>query len=217
MLRSILSSMRTRIKICGIRTDDALLAAADEGADAVGFVFIPESPGFIDPEEAFALSALLPPFVSAVGVFADPAADAFAEIEQVCPTAYTQLDGLEDPRLVKAVGPDIIKTVRFDERTIRDELLRWDASDGVAAILVHAAQPADWSTLPPLVDDIHKPIIIRGGLTPANVEAAIRAARPYAVDVSDGVERGGGGGGGEKDPDLIAAFCRAVRRADSEP
>lgn len=206
---------RTRIKICGVRTEEALAAAAEAGADAVGFMFVRESPRFIDPEEAFALAGMLPPFLSSVAVFADPDPDEFADVEQVCPTAYVQLHGSEDAKLARAVGPDVIKALRFDPATIRRDLLAWDAVDEVAAILVDGSAGGsgvafDWQALAPLVDDIHKPIILAGGLTPANVGEAIRAVRPYGVDVSSGVESRRG----EKDAGLIAEFCRAVREAD---
>jgi phosphoribosylanthranilate isomerase len=206
---------RTRIKICGIRTEEALFAAVDEGADAVGFMFVESSPRYIDPGEAAGLMSLLSPFVSAVGVFADPDPGEFAEIEQVCPTHLTQLHGSEDERVVKACGPDIIKAVRFDPRTIGRDLDRWGACEDIGAILVDgsaggAGETFDWTILAPLVEQCAKPVILAGGLTPGNVGEAIRVVRPYGVDVSSGVERSRG----EKDPRLIAAFCRAVREAD---
>ncbi|GJQ30918.1 MAG: N-(5'-phosphoribosyl)anthranilate isomerase [Phycisphaerae bacterium] len=207
---------RTRIKICGIRTEEALFAAADFGADAVGFMFVASSPRFIDPDEAFALMSILPPFTSAVGVFMDPDPDEFAEVEQRCPTPYTQLHGSESEKLVKACGPDIVKAVRFHPDTIGHELDRWGVCEDVAAILVDGSaggqgESFEWSKLAPLVEACAKPIILAGGLTPDNVGDAIRTVRPYGVDVSSGVERARG----EKDPALIEAFCRAVRQADA--
>ncbi|MDX2130463.1 MAG: phosphoribosylanthranilate isomerase [Planctomycetota bacterium] len=207
---------RTRIKICGIRDEDALFAAADSGADAVGFMFVASSPRYIDPDAASELMGLLPPFVAAVGVIADPRPDAFAELEQACPTHLTQLHGNENEKVVRACGPDVIKAIRFDPATIGADLDRWAACDDVGTILVDGSaggqgEAFDWNLLAPLVEACPKPIIIAGGLTPQNVGEAIRAARPYAVDVSSGVESSRG----VKDPVLIEAFCEAVQRADA--
>ncbi len=207
---------RTRVKICGIRDEEALFVAADCGADAIGFMFVRSSPRYIEPEEAAALMGLLPPFVSAVGVVADPTPDAFGEIEQACPTHLTQLHGQESERVVKACGPDVIKAVRFDPATIGADLDRWGACDDVGTILVDGSaggmgEAFDWSLLGPLVEACPKPIILAGGLTAENVGEAIRAARPYGVDVSSGVERARG----VKDALKIEAFCKAVLRADA--
>jgi phosphoribosylanthranilate isomerase len=207
---------RTRIKICGIRTEEALFAAADAGADAVGFMFVKTSPRYIDPEEAFDLMSLLPPLVSAVGVHANPTADAFSDIEELCPAVYTQLHGQEEPKVVKACGPDVIKAIRFDAATIASDLEKWGAMDEVCAILVDGSAGGegtafDWSLLAPHIESCAKPVIIAGGLTPSNVGQAIRAARPFGVDVSSGVESEKG----VKDTALIEAFCHAVQEADS--
>ncbi|CAG0994840.1 phosphoribosylanthranilate isomerase [Phycisphaerales bacterium] len=206
---------RTRVKVCGIRTEDALFAAADSGADAVGFMFVKTSPRYLPPEEAYGLMSLLPPLVSAVGVFADPTPDEFGDAEEVCPAHFTQLHGQENEKLVKACGPDVIKAVKFDPETIGRDLDRWGACDDVAAILVDGSSGGlgevfDWARLASLVEACSKPIILAGGLNAGNVAAAIREVRPYGVDVSSGVERVRG----EKDPALIEAFCDAVREAD---
>lgn len=208
---------RTRIKICGIRDQESLAAVVEAGADAVGFVFVEGSPRAIDPEEADGLVSMLPPWVSAVGVFRDPDVEAFCDIEEACPfLAMNQLHGDEDVRTVKSCGPDVIKAVAFDPATFGAALDKWAAVDEVAAILVDGANPGsgatvDWGALAGFVAESPRHIILAGGLTPENVEEAIRVVRPYAVDVSSGVERERG----EKDPELIAAFCRAVRRADA--
>lgn len=206
---------RTRIKICGVRTEDALFAAADEGADAVGFMFVRSSPRYIEPEAAYELLRLLPPWVSTVGVFADHSADEFSDIEEVCPTGYAQLHGREDAKLVRACGPDVIKAVRFNPATIRAELDAWGVMDEVAAVLVDGStgglgEALDWKALAPFVESCAKPVILAGGLNPTNVAEAIRACRPWGVDVSSGVEQERG----VKDPALIEAFCRAVQEAD---
>jgi phosphoribosylanthranilate isomerase len=207
--------MRTRIKICGIRSAEAALAAADAGADAVGFVFVRTSVRFIEPQEAWKIVGALPPLMSSVGVFVNASLDTFSDIEELCPTTYSQLQGSEPERLVKECGPGVIKAVRFDEATIREDLARWDAIDEVDAILIDGSAGGEgtafeWSRLREPMQAVAKPVFLAGGLTPENVGDAVRAVRPYAVDVSSGVEREKG----VKDPALIESFCRAVREAD---
>jgi phosphoribosylanthranilate isomerase len=206
---------RTRIKICGIRTSEIARAAVEAGADAVGFMFVRNSPRAIDPEEAAAIMWTLPPMVTTVGVFMNASVDTFADIEEACPTHYAQLHGSEDVPTVRACGP-AIKAVRYDPATIRAELRRWDALDEVDAILVDGSAGGegttlDWAGLKAALEGVATPIILAGGLTPQNVGEAIRAVRPFAVDVSSGVERDRG----VKDPALIEAFCRAVQAADA--
>ncbi len=208
---------RTRIKICGIRDEEAAVAAADAGADAIGFMFVRSSPRFIEPEDAFQLLSSLPPLVSTVGVFADPTLDEFSDVEETCPTIYSQLHGNEDVELVQSCGPDVIKAIRFDKATIADEIARWSEVEEVCALLIDGSSGGagvafDWSLLTPHIENVAKPIILAGGLTPENVGRAIREVRPYGVDVSSGVERAKG----VKDTALIEAFCDAVRAADAE-
>ncbi len=207
--------LRTRIKICGIRDADSALAAAEAGADAVGFVFVRASPRFIEPVNAFEIMSSLPPLVSSVGVFMNHSLDAFSDIEEVCPTTLSQLHGNESESLVRQCGPGVIRGIRYDAATIGAELARWDALDEVDAILVDGSTGGeglafDWAGLGAAVERVSKPIFLAGGLTPENVGEAVRAVRPYAVDVSSGVEREKG----VKDAGLIEAFCEAVRRAD---
>lgn len=206
---------RTRVKICGIRDIDTALAAADAGADAIGLVFAEGSPRHVEPEDAYDIMTSLPPFVASVGVFRDQSVDEFSDIEEVCPTLYTQLHGNEDARTVKACGPDVIKAIAFDEATIEAELMKWAGVEEVCAILIDALTPGegrafDWAKLRHAMDLVVTPIIIAGGLTPENVGECIRTLRPFGVDVSSGVERERG----VKDPALIEQFCAAVRRAD---
>lgn len=207
--------VRTRIKICGIRTAEIADAAVDAGADALGFVFVRSSPRFIEPAEAWGIIGGLPPLVGTVGVFVNAPIDAFSDIEEQCPTAYSQLQGNEDIPLVRQCGPGVIKAIRYDAATIGEDLARWDGIDEVDAILVDGSAGGqgaafDWSALTPRLAGLSKPVILAGGLNPANVADAIRAVHPFAVDVSSGVERERG----VKEPGLIEAFCEAVRAAD---
>jgi phosphoribosylanthranilate isomerase len=206
--------MRTRIKICGITDEAGLFGACDAGADAVGFVFASKSRRFIEPEEAFDLISYLPPFVSSVGLFVDAAVEKFSDVEEVCPTDRSQLHGNEPDDVVRACGPGVIKAVRFDGATIERELKRWCAIEEVDAILVDGSAGGEgvafaWGELAKVKGACTKPLILAGGLTAENVGEAIRAVRPWAVDVSSGVEVDGA-----KDSGAMKRFCEAVREAD---
>lgn len=205
---------RTRIKICGITDADTAFAAIEAGADAIGFVFVRSSPRYIKPEEAAIIMASLPPLVATVGVFMNHSIEAFLDFEETCPTTHTQLHGNEDEKLVKQCGP-VIRAFKFDPETIAAEMERW-TMDEVDAFLIDGpaagtGEAFDWEALAPYLENSPREVFLAGGLTPDNVAEAIRACRPYAVDVSSGVEKERG----VKDHDLIRAFCDEVRRADS--
>lgn len=205
---------RTRIKICGIRTYEEALAAGEAGADAVGLNFIRGSSRFVEPAEAWKIVSNLPPLVSSVGIFANASLDTFSDIEEVCPTAYSQLQGTEVETLVSECGPNAIKGIRFDEN-IERELQRWDRLAEVDAILIElpvvVPGPEQLAELARQIAAIAKPVFLGGSLTPENVGAVVRAVHPYGVDVTSGVEKEPG----VKDVGLIQAFCRAVQQADS--
>jgi phosphoribosylanthranilate isomerase len=201
---------RTRIKICGIRDAEAAAASIEAGADSLGFVFVPNSTRYIKPEEAWEIVNALPPMVTSVGVFVNASVDTFCDIEEQCPTNYAQLAGSEPERVVRDCGPGVIKTVRYAADTIAGDLARWDAVDEVDAILIDAPTDFEWGELAGPLEEIATPIILAGALTAENVGAAVRALRPYGVNVSDGVERERG----VKDAALMEAFCEAVRAAD---
>ncbi len=205
---------RTRIKICGLRDEASLEAAVSCGADAVGFMLVPESPRCIVAEEALELMAMLPPMVTAVGVVRNLSVDEFCDLEQTFPAPLMQLHGSESEKVVRSCGPGIIKAFKFDPRTIDAELARWSAIDEVDAILIDGSDGGegtafDWGALAGALDGVRTPVILAGGLNAENVGEAIGAVRPFAVDVSSGVESAPG----VKEPDLIAAFCEAVHRA----
>jgi len=207
---------RTRIKVCGVRDMDTALAALEAGADALGFVFAEDSPRYIEPDEAWGIVRSLPPLHATVGLTVDRSVEEYAAIERACPTDYSQLHGGESESVVRACGPRVFKAVEFNAETIKDDLRRWGAVEEVDAILVDGSaggmgQSFDWDALAGAHATCQKPIILAGGLTSRNVGEAIRAVRPWAVDVSSGVERQRG----EKDHNLIRAFCRAVRETDA--
>lgn len=209
---------RTRVKVCGITNFDDAAAAIELGADAIGFVFVEGTPRYIDPDDAAEILDALPPFVSAVGVIRDLDVDAFSELEQRCPCHMMQLHGKENEKTVSACGPSVIKAFRFDPATITTQLERWAEVEEVDAVLIDgsdggAGEPFDWDALAEAIDDDYeKLVIVAGGLTARNVAHAIRSVRPYAVDVSSGVEAEPG----RKDHDKLAAFMRAVREADMD-
>lgn len=208
--------MRTRIKICGVRDIETAHVASAHGADAVGFVFVESSPRHITPEDAWPIVQSLPPFVMSVGLFVNASVDQYAEAEQVCPTDFGQLHGSEAEKTVRACGPRLFKAIQFNPKTIENDLRFWSGVDEVDAVLVDGSAGGegtalDWNALAEVTDACDKPLILAGGLTPENVGEAVRAVRPYAVDVSSGVESERG----VKNHAKIAAFCAAVRDADA--
>ncbi len=208
--------MRTRIKICGLRTPEAVQAAVDAGADAVGFVFA-ESPRRVSPREATRLAALLPPFVARVAVFRYPEATGLADALGRFPADVVQAE--PGPALAAADlggrrwlpvlhdGPGLLagRAPEEDPAAVAEDaglaLLEADGRGG------RGVRP-DWDRAAALARRLR--LVLAGGLTPENVEEAIRRVRPWAVDVSSGVESEPG----VKDPARIEAFAAAVRRAD---
>lgn len=207
---------RTRIKVCGVRDLETALAALAAGADTLGFVFVKESPRYIEPAQAWSIIRELPPMHTTVGLTVNATVETYSRIERECPTDYGQLHGAESEDVVRACGPRVIKAVRYDGATVERELARWSAVEEVDAILVDGSaggrgESFDWAGLAKVAPACSKPLIVAGGLNAANVGEAIRAVRPWAVDVSSGVERERG----VKDAGMIEAFCEAVRAADA--
>lgn len=207
---------RTRGKICGItRPQDAIIAAAN-GADAIGLVFYGKSPRAVDIAQARAVIAALPPFVTSVGLFVNAEV---AEVEHVLaglPLDLLQFHGDETPDYCRQFERPYIKAVRMAEGIDLETVAEQYAE--AKALLVDSYQKDvpggtghtfDWARIP---EGLAKPIILAGGLGPDNIEQAVRQVRPYAVDVSSGVEAAKG----IKDVDKIAAFMRGVNKADGE-
>jgi len=202
--------MRTRVKICGITNREDALDAVRHGADAIGLVFYPPSPRAVTVPQAAAAVAALPPFVTVVGLFVDAGRAAIAEVLRGVRIDLLQFHGSEPPEDCAGHGRPYIKAVRMRGGTdlVAERARYADAS----ALLVDAYQADapggtgttfDWSLIPPA---LAPELILAGGLTPDNVATAVRQVRPYAVDVSGGVEREKG----RKDPGKIAAFMRGV-------
>jgi len=214
--------MRTRVKICGITRIEDGIAAARAGADAIGLVFWSGTPRCVSFDQARAIAAALPAFVTVVGLFVDPAPDAVRAALADVPLDLLQFHGDESPDLCAGFGRPYIKAVSVKPGV---NLLQYASRySGARALLLDAFQPGglpggtgttfDWNEVP---GGLARPMILSGGLTPENVGPAIRTLRPWAVDVSSGVEATGEGDKpkkGIKSPPKITAFIREVRNAD---
>jgi phosphoribosylanthranilate isomerase len=205
---------RTRIKICGITRPDHGRIAAELGADAIGLVFWKPSVRAVTPERAREIGAALPPFVARVALFVDPPEEEVREVIAACRPDVLQFHGAETPGFCRAFGVPYVKAARVRPGLDLLEFMRpyGDAAgwllDGYREDLPGGTgETFNWSLIPPRLD---RPVILSGGLTAENVAAGVRAVRPWAVDVSSGVEAAKG----VKDPARIAAFITGVRNAD---
>lgn len=207
-----------RVKICGITGLADAEAAVEAGADALGFVFA-ESPRRIDASAAAAIISKLPPFVQTVGVFANQSAEEILEIMKVSGARYAQLCGeLPDVRVLSGgLGCGrIIRALRIRSDEDIEAAMEECPGCSCAAFLLDAhvegmmggtGHTIDWS-LAARAGVLGRPIILAGGLTPENVEEAVAAARPYAVDVSSGVEESPG----KKDHAKIGEFIKNAKK-----
>jgi phosphoribosylanthranilate isomerase len=205
--------MRTRIKICGITRPRDGVAAAEAGADAIGLVFYPPSPRFISVELASEIRDALPPFVQVVALFVNPDAAQVAQVIGRVRPSLLQFHGEETPRFCEEFGVPYVKACRVREGVDLLEYLRPFSRAAGWLLDSHVAEYGgvgerfDWSLAPAVRG---RPIILSGGLAPANVAEAIRRVKPWGVDVSSGVESAKG----IKDAGKIAAFIAEVRNAD---
>jgi phosphoribosylanthranilate isomerase len=207
--------MRTRVKICGITRGEDAKAAAAAGADAIGLVFYRPSPRYVTLERAREISAALPPFTATVAVFVNPTREEVEAVIGECGVTLLQFHGDEPPDFCAGFSRPYIKAARI--RPELDLLKYLSAHVAARAWMLDAFHEDlwggtggafDWGLVP---RGAAKPLILSGGLTSANVADAVRRVRPYAVDVSTGVEASRG----IKDAAKIAAFIEAVRREDS--
>jgi len=203
---------RPRVKFCGItRARDAACAAA-LGADAIGLVFYPPSPRAVTPGRARAVTEALPPFVSVVAVFVNPEPAAVHEVLEHVRVDLLQFHGHESAAECERYGRPYLKAIAVREGV--DVAARAAHYGAAAGLLLDTYRPAqwggtgrrfDWSLLP---SNPGKPVVLAGGLTPESVGEAVARVRPYALDVSSGVEASGG----IKDAAKMAAFMREVQR-----
>lgn len=206
--------MRTRVKICGITCPQDALVAVDQGADAIGLVFYPPSLRAVTLEQADSIVRVVPPFVTIVGLFVDAGHAAVAEVLAHTRIDLLQFHGNEVPEACGGHGRPYIKAVRMRDDVDLDLLReRYSEATGLLLDTYQKGKPGgtgevfNWEMIPA---DIRSDIVLAGGLAPENIEGAIRQVRPYAVDVSGGVEREKG----IKDESKIAAFMRGVECAN---
>ena len=206
---------RTRVKICGITRVEDAAAVVQSGADAIGLVFYPQSPRYVDTARARVIAESVTPFVTVVGLFVNAAADNIRQVIETVPVGLLQFHGDEDNDLCKSFGLPFIKSIAMQEGM--DVGARIERYPDAAGFLLDAWQPQshggggeafDWNAVP---ESSPAPLILAGGLTPGNVAMAITTTRPYAVDVSSGVESAKG----IKSADKIAAFMQGVEDSDT--
>ena len=213
---------RTRIKFCGITRVEDGVAAARAGADAIGLNFWPGTPRRVAFDRARAIAGALPPFVSTVGLFVDPTADEVRAALEAVPLAALQFHGHEPAAFCRAFGRPYLKAIAVgDGGDLLESLSPYSDATGVlldappsGGLPGGTGRTFDWDRVPA---KLPVPLVLSGGLTAANVGEAIRRTRPWAVDVSSGVEAQDAAGAplkGIKDAARIAAFIAGVRHAD---
>jgi phosphoribosylanthranilate isomerase len=214
---------RTRIKLCGLSREADVVLAVELGADAIGLVFYPPSPRAVGVAEAIDLVKALPPLVSAVGLFVNATSDWVSEVTSNVPLTMLQFHGDETPEQCEALGIVAglpwLRALRVAPDTKPADLvelaLNYSAASGLL-LDTHVegygggGKIFDWSLIPA---ELGRRAVLSGGLNAQNVGDAIRRVRPYAIDVSSGIEVPGAKG--VKDPARMAAFVRAVREADA--
>ena len=216
---------RTRIKICGLRQVEHVKTAVEAGADAIGFVFYPKSPRYALPEQVGELLTLVPPYVSTVGLFVNTSPEEIAATVAKAPVSLLQFHGDESAEAcaeaAEKVNRQFTRAIRVTPDMTPADLLKYEqdyraASKLFAGLLLDAfvdgygggGKVFDWSLIP---KELAPRVVLSGGLNAQNAAEALRRVRPYAVDVSSGVELSKG----VKDSALIRAFIDAVRQADA--
>lgn len=218
-------SHRTRIKICGLRAPEDIQAAVDGGADAIGLVFYPASPRYIEPAAAAALLAGLPPYVTVTGLFVNALPEEVASVLRQVPVSLLQFHGDETPgecaAVAEALNRPFMRAVRVTPDMTAADLLEYERNCRAtgrhfSGLLLDAfvegygggGKVFDWSLIP---KELAPRVVLSGGLNAQNAAEAVRQVTPFGVDVSSGVERAKG----IKDPARIREFIAAVRKADS--
>ncbi|SFR39863.1 phosphoribosylanthranilate isomerase [Marinobacter gudaonensis] len=204
--------MTARVKICGLTRPEDVRAAVESGADAIGLVFYPPSPRSVSPAQARALANEVPAFVTVVGLFVNPTREEVESVLEQVPLDLLQFHGDETPAFCAGFGRRWIKAIRVREAgEIEDAFADYR---NAAGLLVDAWDPEryggtgrvfNWDLIP---QERPLPLILAGGLSSDNVSAAVEQVRPWAVDVSGGVEKGKG----IKDIRKIRHFINEVHR-----
>ena len=203
-----------RIKFCAMTNSEDALMAAQLGVDAIGVIFYPTSPRHMTVEKTKALLQVLPPYLTTVGIFVNPTPAEVRAILAVAPLDVLQFQGQESAHFCEQFGRPYIKAIHVNaEVDIMAAFARYSSAQG---LLLDNSQPGilggtgvtfDWSLVP---KNPPKPLILAGGLTPANVATAIRQVKPFAVDVVSGIERERG----LKDHAKMRAFVEQVRKTE---
>ena len=200
------------MKICGITNIEDACHATACGADALGFVFYPGSPRFVDPDQARQIIAELPPMVTTVGLFVNQPPAKIREMVEFCGLNAVQLHGEEEPDQCSYPPCKVIKALRLKDGMDESVFSAYQ----VSALLLDAYVPdkfggtgqrCDWDRAAEIASR-HR-VILAGGLNPENVSDAVRQVHPYGVDVSSGVEKKPG----QKDPEKVATFIRMARES----
>ena len=204
--------MHTRIKICGINHLDDALKSVEFGADAIGLIFVEKSPRYASLTDARIIAESMPPFVTVVGLFMDSSAKEVKEALKVVPLNLLQFHGDESPEYCDQFGMPYIKVLRMRENV--NVVAFAQEYPNAAGILLDTYKMGvgggtghtfDWNLIP---EDVPLPLILAGGLTPENVASAVETVKPYAVDVSSGVESEPA----IKDHKKIEQFIKEVQR-----
>ncbi|HXZ08734.1 MAG TPA: phosphoribosylanthranilate isomerase [Paraburkholderia sp.] len=214
---------RTRVKLCGLSTQEDVAHAIDLGADAIGLVFYPPSPRAVTVAQAVELTRDIPPFVTVVGLFVNASPEWIGEVASNARLSMLQFHGDETPQQCEALaniaGLPWLRALRVGADTQQADLIKSALNYSAASALLFDAlvegyggggKVFDWSLISP---ELARRAVLSGGLNAQNVSDAIRRLRPYAVDVSSGIEVAGAKG--VKDHARMAAFVRAVREADA--
>ena len=216
---------KTRTKICGITRLEDLRAVIDAGANALGFVFYPPSPRYLTPEAAAPLISAMPPFVTSVGLFVNASLEELQAVIRLAPVQLLQFHGDESAqdchRLASAVNRPFIRAFRVKPDTSAADLLECEAEYQAASPLFQgllldtfvdsfggSGKVFDWSLIP---KEPAPRVVLSGGLSVQNATDAVVGVRPFAVDISSGVEQSKG----VKDAAKVQAFVQAVRLANS--
>tara|TARA_B100000035_G_scaffold314796_1_gene332385 strand:+ start:43727 stop:44347 length:621 start_codon:yes stop_codon:yes gene_type:complete len=202
-----------KVKICGITNFTDAIHAAELGADALGFVFVKSSPRFIKPSDASKIIGKLPPFLSKVGLFVNPSIEEVRKVMDMCHFDFIQFHGDESPSFCEQFNLPYIKAISVESDL---SLLEYEKNyvSASAFLLDSFSEDArggtgkifDWNLIP---QNTSKPIIVAGGLNKDNLNDLFNKNKPYAVDVSSGVESHKG----KKDYNMMQDFILGVRNA----
>ena len=221
----------TRVKVCGITNLEDARQAVHAGADALGFIFVENTPRFVTPEQVAPIVRALPPFVTPVGVFWDHPSGHVKSVVEACGLRAIQLHGDEKPEDWQGTAVPVVKTIKLPPASTIEGLPEYRVRERFGAFLwrkIAAAilfdsearwsegetrEPVEWQTIrmmgamaPP---EARMPIVLSGGLTPGNVARAVAVVQPFAVDVNSGVEARPG----KKDPDKVRRFIAEAKGA----